>query len=76
MPMHADWLQADWNVPDVASVMSTRAGGTSPAPWDSFNLGIAVNDDPQRVARHRELFQQVLDRYFGGRADAATDERI
>ena len=58
--MHADWLQADWSVPGVASVMSTRAGGTSPAPWESFNLGIAVNDDPQRVAHHRELFQQAL----------------
>ena len=29
-----------------------------------------------RAAPDEPLFQQVLDQYFGGRADAATDERI
>lgn len=28
---------------------STRAGGVSPAPWHSLNLGGAVGDDPGRV---------------------------
>lgn len=28
---------------------TTRAGGVSPAPWDSLNLGGAVGDDPARV---------------------------
>jgi len=58
--MHPDWLHADWVVAGVASLMSTRAGGCSPAPWDSLNLGIAVNDDAQRVAHNRALFQQAL----------------
>jgi uncharacterized protein (DUF1810 family) len=29
-----------------------------------------------RAAPDEPLFQQVLDQYFGGRADAATDERV
>jgi YfiH family protein len=58
---HPDWLQAAWRHPGVASLMSTRAGGCSAAPWDSMNLGVAVGDDPQHVARNRQIFQQALD---------------
>jgi YfiH family protein len=54
---HPDWLQADWRHAGVASLMSTRLGGVSVAPWDSMNLGVAVGDDPQQVARNRALFQ-------------------
>ncbi|HET7793419.1 MAG TPA: peptidoglycan editing factor PgeF [Rhizobacter sp.] len=57
---HPDWLRATWQQPGVASLMSTRAGGCSSAPWDSMNLGIAVGDMPEHVARNRELFQQAL----------------
>ncbi|HUL58814.1 MAG TPA: peptidoglycan editing factor PgeF [Anaeromyxobacteraceae bacterium] len=31
---------------------TTRAGGVSPAPWDSLNLGGAVGDEPERVAEN------------------------
>jgi YfiH family protein len=31
---------------------STRAGGVSPAPWSSLNLGGAVGDEPVRVAEN------------------------
>lgn len=31
---------------------TTRAGGVSPAPWDSLNLGRLVDDDPARVAEN------------------------
>jgi YfiH family protein len=31
---------------------TTRAGGVSPAPWDSLNLGRLVEDDPARVAEN------------------------
>jgi YfiH family protein len=31
---------------------TTRAGGVSPAPWDSLNLGRLVEDDPERVAEN------------------------
>ncbi|MBC7956815.1 MAG: peptidoglycan editing factor PgeF [Cytophagales bacterium] len=40
--------------------MTTRAGGGSGAPWDSMNLGVAVGDDPQRVADNRKLFEHAL----------------
>ncbi|CAM5778296.1 peptidoglycan editing factor PgeF [Castellaniella caeni] len=30
-----------------------RAGGVSAAPWDSLNLGLHVDDDPEAVARNR-----------------------
>jgi hypothetical protein len=60
MPAHLDWLRADWRTPGVASLMSTRAGGGSVAPWDSMNLGVAVGDDPQQVARNRARFEQAL----------------
>lgn len=60
MPAHPDWLCADWRTPCVASLMSTRSGGRSVAPWDSMNLGIAVGDDPQQVALNRARFVRAL----------------
>ncbi len=57
---HPDWLRAKWRTPGVDSLMSTRAGGSSLAPWESLNLGIAVGDDPQRVAENRARFAQAL----------------
>jgi YfiH family protein len=34
-------------------VVTTRAGGVSKPPYDSFNLGHAVGDDPEAVAANR-----------------------
>ncbi len=34
-------------------VTTTRAGGVSVAPYDSFNLGDHVGDDPAAVAANR-----------------------
>ncbi len=31
---------------------TTRAGGVSPPPWESLNLGRLVEDDPERVAEN------------------------
>jgi YfiH family protein len=58
--MHPDWLRPAWATAGVDGVMSTRAGGVSVAPWDSLNLGIAVGDDPNHVARNRALFAEAL----------------
>jgi YfiH family protein len=58
--LHPDWLRADWHQPGVSSLMTTRAGGGSAAPWDSMNLGVAAGDDPQRVAANRQLFESAL----------------
>ncbi|MFI5781547.1 peptidoglycan editing factor PgeF [Nocardia sp. NPDC051570] len=37
----------------VRRVTTTRAGGSSKAPYDSFNLGDHVGDDPEAVRRNR-----------------------
>ena len=38
----------------VRRVITTRAGGVSKTPYDSFNLGAGVGDDPQAVAANRK----------------------
>jgi YfiH family protein len=41
--------------PGVRAGFTTRAGGVSLPPWDSLNLGFAVDDDPDRVLANRDL---------------------
>lgn len=53
-------LSAPWQVPGVAAVMSTRAGGVSAAPFDRLNLGRSVGDDPLAVAENRRRFVATL----------------
>ncbi|MFP8965817.1 peptidoglycan editing factor PgeF [Pokkaliibacter sp. CJK22405] len=44
----------DWPAPiNVRSVCTTRLGGVSQAPFDSFNLGDHVGDDPRAVFANR-----------------------
>jgi YfiH family protein len=44
----------DWPVPaGVRALCTTRAGGVSAAPFDSFNLGDHVRDDAAAVAANR-----------------------
>jgi len=46
----------DWPAPlHVKALQTTRLGGVSLAPYDSFNLGSHVHDDPQAVAQNRSL---------------------
>lgn len=59
MRMHPDWLRPALALPGVEAVMTTRAGGGSVAPWRSMNLGTAVGDDPQQVARNRALLKEA-----------------
>lgn len=37
------------------AVFTTRAGGVSPPPYDSLNLGLLTDDEPGNVARNREI---------------------
>jgi YfiH family protein len=54
-------LIPDWPAPaTVRAAVTTRAGGVSPAPWDSLNLGMHVGDDPARVAENRARLQAAL----------------
>lgn len=49
-----DWLVPDWPAPaHVKALCTTRTGGVSVAPFDSFNLGDHVHDDPVAVATNR-----------------------
>ncbi len=54
-------IRADWEAPrSMVALTTTRAGGVSAAPFDSLNLGAHVDDDPDAVARNRELVQSEL----------------
>ncbi|MEH6388863.1 MAG: peptidoglycan editing factor PgeF [Pseudomonas profundi] len=56
------WLQADWPAPKwVRTCITTREGGVSLPPWDSFNLGDHVGDDPEHVAANRARLAAELD---------------
>lgn len=60
-PVPGGWVP-EWPVPArVHAVMTTRTGGVSAPPFDSFNLGLHVRDDPAAVARNRQLLAQRLD---------------
>lgn len=51
----------DWPAPArVNSLTTTRDGGTSAAPWTSFNLGDHVGDDPVHVAANRARLRRHL----------------
>src|SRR5512139_348510 len=51
----------DWPAPaNVRSLMTTRTGGVSRAPWASLNLGDHVGDDPAHVAANRARLRQQL----------------
>ncbi|MEY4753936.1 MAG: hypothetical protein RJA44_1611 [Pseudomonadota bacterium] len=53
-------LQPRFTSPRVGALMSTRIGGVSTAPFDSFNLRPEVGDDPEAVAENRRRLQQGL----------------
>lgn len=56
-----NWLLPDWPAPArVRACVTTRQGGVSAAPFDSFNLGDHVGDDPAAVACNRQHLRDVL----------------
>jgi YfiH family protein len=57
----ADWIVPDWPAPaSVKAVFTTRIGGVSNEPYHSFNLAGHVGDDPDAVARNREMLSEGL----------------
>lgn len=51
--------QPEWSIPSaVKALYSTRRGGESQAPFDSFNLAEHVGDDLNRVARNRAILNK------------------
>jgi copper oxidase (laccase) domain-containing protein len=51
-------MRPDWPAPaNVHALMTTRQGGISRPPFDSFNLATHVDDDPAAVAENRRLLR-------------------
>lgn len=56
-----DWLQPAWEVPHgVLSLVTTRRGGFSAAPYASLNMGLHVGDRAEDVLRNRARLLQSL----------------
>lgn len=63
MPSNAklEFLYPDWPAPiNVKAVATTRSGGVSAPPFDSFNLGKYTDDDPAHVAANRHRLLESL----------------
>ncbi|MDP2806050.1 MAG: peptidoglycan editing factor PgeF [Gallionellaceae bacterium] len=55
------YLIPDWPAPkNIRCLQSTRLGGVSTAPYESFNLGDHVGDEPQAVAKNRQLLSSLM----------------
>ena len=51
----------DWPAPaNVRAAVTTRIGGVSRAPYDSFNIAMHVGDDPFAVSANRESLRAAL----------------
>jgi YfiH family protein len=58
--MKPEFILPDWPAPsNVRALSTTRAGGVSPAPWNSLNLGDHVEDDHAGVAQNRRILRQA-----------------
>jgi YfiH family protein len=73
-------LVPDWPAPPgVRAACSLRAGGVSPPPYDSLNLGERVGDSEANVAVNRERFMRAIEarpvflRQVHGKAVARLD---
>jgi YfiH family protein len=61
MSLHADWIIPHWPAPArVHAVITTRAGGVSPAPYDSMNFGLRSGDTEGNVRQNRALLRAAL----------------
>ena len=55
-------LPLQWNLPrGICAAFTTRGGGVSGPPWDSFNVATHVGDQPEAVARNRARLRTLLD---------------
>ena len=61
MEWPSEWLVPDWPAPaGIRALFTTRAGGVSIPPFDSFNLGDHVRDDPAAVATNRHRLREAM----------------
>ena len=55
------WIAPDWPAPArVKALFTSREGGVSAPPFDSFNLGDHVRDDPNAVAGNRARLADTM----------------
>jgi YfiH family protein len=60
-PLNRHWIVPEWPAPArVRSLITTRHGGVSRAPYASLNLGDHVGDDPLAVASNRRRLEESL----------------
>lgn len=53
-------IYPDWPAPDnIKAVSSARIGGFSAPPYNSFNLGSHVGDDPETVNKNRHYLAEL-----------------
>ncbi len=58
--MDPEFIVPDWPAPRrVRALSTTRAGGVSVAPWNSFNLGDHVGDAPASVQMNRRMLRDT-----------------
>ena len=61
LSVHPDWLVPAWAAPGVGALMTTRHGGVSAAPFDSFNLRHHIGDAPDAVAHNQARLARAAD---------------
>ena len=55
-----EFIRPHWPAPPtVHALTTTRRGGVSAPPWESFNLGAHVGDDPGAVAENRRRLHRA-----------------
>lgn len=56
-----NFIIPNWNAPlSVKSLVTTRLGGLSKAPYNTFNLGAHVGDDLGLVLKNRQILAELL----------------
>lgn len=59
--MPGKYIVPDWSaVPGIKAVSTTRLGGHGQKPYDSFNLGVHVNDNAANVEANRDQLVEEL----------------
>ena len=61
LPDISQWLHPEWRPhPRVRTLVTTRLGRHSPAPWHGFNLGMNCGDEAARVEQARRHVHKLL----------------
>ena len=55
-----DVLTPDWEADGVGALMTTRSGGVSAAPFDSFNLRAQIGDTEDAVAANQAQLARIV----------------